>query len=373
MLIVVNTRYLRKNKMDGIGYFTYNTLKYIVTNNPQIEFHFLFDSPIDKEFIFADNVKPYLLFPPAKHAVLNILWFEWSVRRYLKRVNPDLFLSPEGILCLGWKGKQFCVMHDINFVHIPKDLKWTNRTYNNAFFPRCAKKAAHMATLSEYSKADIVSSFGVNAGKIDVVYCGINSFYEPLAEDEKQRVKATYTDGKDYFFFVGTLMPRKNVLRLMQAFELFKKATGSDMKLMLTGGTSYKTQELFSYKEQSAVGSDIIFTGRLNNDELKKVFGAAFCLTFVPYFEGFGIPIIEAMQCDVPVITSNVTSMPEVAGDAAIMVDPYKINEIAAAMQLLFSNASLRKQLIEKGRVQKLQFSWDRTSRLMWDSIKKIL
>src|SRR5688572_30107594 len=99
--------------MDGIGWFTYNTLQWIVKQNSQIEFHFLFDSGIEKEFLFAKNVIPHNLFPPAKHAVLNVIWFEISVKIILEKIQPDLFLSPDGILCLGWKGKQYGVIHDI--------------------------------------------------------------------------------------------------------------------------------------------------------------------------------------------------------------------------------------------------------------------
>src|SRR5687768_9362286 len=122
--------------MDGIGWFTFNTLRSIVAKNPQAEFHFFFDSASDPEFIFGSNVKSYVLFPPAKHALLNVAWFEWSAKRLLNQLQPDLFLSPDGILCLGWKGKQFAVIHDINFLHKPKDLKFSNRKYYNYFFPK---------------------------------------------------------------------------------------------------------------------------------------------------------------------------------------------------------------------------------------------
>src|SRR5947209_1529658 len=120
MRFVVNTRLLRRNEMDGIGWFTFNTLKHIVTQHPEIEFHFLFDSGVQEEFLFGSNVIPHNLFPPAKHAILNVLWFEVGVRRLLYKLNPDLFVSPDGLLCLGWDGKQYGVMHDINYFHNPR-------------------------------------------------------------------------------------------------------------------------------------------------------------------------------------------------------------------------------------------------------------
>ncbi|WP_276482216.1 glycosyltransferase family 4 protein [Paraflavitalea pollutisoli] len=373
MKIAVNTRLLRAGQMDGIGWFTYNTLKYITQNNPGIEFHFLFDSGIDERFLFSPNIVPHNLFPPAKHAVLNVLWFEWSAKRFLNKLSPNLFLSPDGILSLGWKGAQYGIVHDINFHHIPQDLKWSNRTYYNYFFPKYVERANRIATVSSYSKEDIVKTYGTDPGKIDVVYCGINDFFAPVPPAEQQAIKAQYAGGADYFVFVGTLHPRKNIIRLMQAFDLFKQRTGAPVKLVLAGKEMYKTGEMHECKEQLASKQDIVFTGRLPDNDLKKLLGASLALTFVPYFEGFGIPPLEAMQCDVPVIAANATSIPEVVGDAALLVDPYQVADIATAMEQLWEQPALRAQLIAKGQQQKNVFSWERTARLLWEGIGKVL
>lgn len=371
--IVVNTRLLRKEQMDGIGWFTYNTMKYITAANPDIEFHFLFDSGVEDEFVFSKNIIPKSLFPPAKHAVLNVAWFEWSTRNYLKKINPDLFLSPDGILSLGWNGPQYGVIHDINFIHIPEDLKWTNRKYYNYFIPRSARKAARLSTVSAFSKQDIVRNFSIDPGKIDVVYCGINSFFEPATDTEKQEVKRKFTDGQDYFLFVGALHPRKNIIRLMQAYELFRNTTTRNMKLVLAGKEMYRTGEMHEYHSQMKFKQDVVFTGRVQDKELKQLMGGAFCLTFVPYFEGFGIPPLEAMQCNVPVIASNVTSIPEVVGDAALLVDPLSIESICSAMQKVVQDQTLRQELILKGSHRKSVFSWERTASLLWTSISRVL
>jgi glycosyltransferase involved in cell wall biosynthesis len=373
MKIAVNTRLLRKGQMDGIGWFTYNTLQYITRHNPSIEFHFLFDSEIDKSFLFSDNIVPHLLFPPAKHAALNVVWFEWSAKRFLNKLTPDLFLSPDGILSLGWKGKQYGVVHDINFVHIPQDLKWSNRQYYNYFFPKYVQKAAKIATVSTYSKEDIVKTYKADADKIDVVYCGINDFFAPVTPDVQQSIKAKYTNGADYFVFVGSLSPRKNILRLMQAFDLFKQQTGAPVKLVLAGKEMYGGNEMHDCRNSLAYKDDIVFTGRVADDELRGLLGSALALTFVPYFEGFGIPPLEAMQCDVPVVAAAITSIPEVVGDAALLVDPYETDSIAAAMRQLWESPSLRMELIQKGRLQKQVYSWERTAKLLWESITQVL
>jgi glycosyltransferase involved in cell wall biosynthesis len=371
MRIVVNTRLLRKNEMDGIGWFTFNSMKHIVRNNPSVEFHFLFDSGIQEEFLFSPNVVPHNLFPPAKHALLNLAWFEWSVRKILNKLNPDLFFSPDGLLCLGWNGRQHGVIHDLNFFHFPADLKWSNRIYYNHFFPKYAEKAVRLATVSNYSKQDIAKSFKVDPAKIDVVYCGINEFLHPVTEETKWKVKNRLTAGNEYFIFVGTLHPRKNLLRLLTAFDLFKTQTSAGMQLVIAGRPSYKAEDIYRFHSQMKYKKDVKFTGRIDDDEINDVMASAFATVFVPHFEGFGIPIVESMQCEVPVICSNTTSMPEVAADAALLVDPFDNNGICNAMVRMYAENGLREELVIKGRERKKLFSWEVTAAKLWNSIER--
>lgn len=374
MKIAVNTRLLRKNALDGIGWFAYNTLKEITVNHPEIEFHFLFDSGIEDEFLFSNNIIPHNLFPPAKHALLNIIWFEWSAKQLLNRLNPDLFFSPDGILCLGWQGKQYGVIHDINFEHRPEDLKFTNRLYYKYFIPHSSKQACRLATVSEYSKKDIVDTYKIPASKIDVIQLGINQFFQPVnSETTKQEIKEKYANGCDYFIFIGTLHPRKNISRLMLAFDTFKKESKSNMKLLLAGKEMYRTSELHQLKSQLIYGDNIIFLGRQSNENLAELLAAAFCMVFVPLFEGFGLPPIEAMQSNVPVIASNVTSIPEIVGDAALLVDPYNNSQIKTAMFEIAGNSLLRENLVKKGISRSQQFSWKKTAQELWESLQKCL
>jgi glycosyltransferase involved in cell wall biosynthesis len=371
--IVVNTRLLRKKQLDGIGWFEYNTLRIIVKKNPGVDFHFLFDSGLDEEFVFASNITPHNLFPPAKHAILNIAWFEVSVRNVLRKINPDLFLSPDGILCLGWHGPQYPVIHDINFHHNPRDLKWSNERYYNHFFPKFAHRAKRIATVSEYSRKDIENVYGIDGEKIDVVYNGVNTFLHPISDFEKNETKRKFTNNSDFFVFIGTLHPRKNLLRLLRAFDDFKSETQSEIKLLIIGQALYKSDEIYEAAESLGHKRDVIFLGRVEDAMINKILGSALALTFVPTFEGFGIPIIEAMQCDVPVICSNVTSMPEVAGDAALLVNPLNVIDIKNAMIKIYKSGSLRDDLITKGRIRKTFFSWEKTADLLWASITKCL
>ena len=371
MQIVVNTRILLKDRLEGMGWFAYQTLKEITTKNPDVHFVFLFDRNFNEEFIFSDNITPLILSPQARHPFLYYAWFQHSVKVLLNKMQPDLFLSPDGFLSLGAKCKQLPVIHDINFLHHPQDSKWLTAKYYNYYFPKFAKEATRIATVSEYSKHDIAKNYGINEEKIDLVYNGINSFFKPLDEVSKQQTKQKYTAGKDYFINVGSLHPRKNIPNLIRAFSLFKKESNSDLKLVLAGPNYWGVSEVHKVISETNLKDDVIFTGRLADEELNLVLGSAFALTFIPYYEGFGIPLIEAMQTNVPIITSNVTSMPEIAGDAALLINPLEVVDIKNAMMQLLEKPELRADMILKGSSQKQKFSWEKSADLLWRSVLK--
>lgn len=373
MKIVVNTRLLLKNKLEGIGWFTYETLKRITKSHPEHHFIFIFDRTFDQEFIFSDNITPVVLSPQARHPLLFYIWFEYSITRILKDLKADLFLSPDGYLSLSTEVKSLAVIHDLNFEHYPKDLPYLVRRYYQYFFPKFAHKAVRIATVSEYSKQDIATTYGVESNKIDVVYNGVGESFAPVSEEEKRNTKNKYTRSSDFFLFIGSLHPRKNITRLFLAFDEFKKSTSSDIKLLIVGQKYWWTNEIEHAFKNMQFQADVLFTGGLPHQELKNIIASAMALVYVSYFEGFGIPILEAMQCDVPVITSNITSMPEVAGDAALFVDPFSVDSIKEAMLKIANDEQMRITLIEKGRERRQVFSWDKTAGLLWESIEKII
>lgn len=371
MNILVNTRLLLSGKLEGIGWFTYENLKRITNKHPEHQFYFLFDRTYSKEFIFAENVVPVVAGPPTRHPVLWWFWFEWVVPRIIRKYKIDLFVSPDGYLSLSAKVKTLLVIHDINFIHRPQDLPFLTGKYYNYFTPKFARKATRIATVSEYSKQDIATSYAVSADKIDVVYNGANVIYKPLTVDEKQAIRMEHTAGNPYFIFIGALHPRKNVARLLQAFDKFKEEFQSPFKLVIVGEKMFKSEDIQNSYQSMKHSDEVVFSGRLAPEILRNLLSSALALTFVPYFEGFGIPIVEAFNCDTPVITSNLTSMPEVAADAALLVDPFSVEDIKNAMLKMASDEKLRDDLIEKGRIRRQDFSWDKTSEKLWVSMMK--
>jgi len=373
MILAFNTRLLIKDKLDGIGWFTFHTLKRIVKNNPEHTFYFIFDRKYSDEFIFAENVKPVIVGPPTRHPVLWNFWLRYSLPRFLKKIKADIFVSPDGFLPYEITIPSLIVIHDINFVHRPKDLPYLTALFYLKRFSEFAQKAGKIATVSEYSKNDITNTYLISPKKISVVYNGADEAFKPVEENIKIKIRNKYSDGKPYFVFVGSLHPRKNIIGLIEAFDVFKKKTNSDLKLLIVGPFFFKNSTMMNIYKQLKYKDDILFTGRLDMDELTKVVGSAYALTMVSYFEGFGIPLLEAMYCDVPVISSNVTSMPEVTEEAALYVNPSDIYDIADKMEKMASNNELRESLIKKGRIQRTKFSWDKTAEKLWNEIEKLM
>ena len=373
MRIAVNTRFLLKGKLEGIGWFTNEVMKRLVLNHPEHEFIFLFDRPYDEQFIFAKNIIPVVIPPPARHPILWYIWFEWSVKRALKKYKADVFISPDGLLSLASKVPTILVVHDLAFEHYPEHLPFRFRYYLKKFTPRFVKKASHTVTVSTYSKQDLIDTYQADPEKLSVIYNGAHSFYKPLDFTTRQTIKDRYANGCEYFVFAGALHPRKNVSNLLKAFAQFKRKQRSNMKILIIGRFAWNADEIRVAIEKHPFGSDVLHYDYMQVEELSRVIGAAYALTFVSLFEGFGIPILEAMQCEVPSIVSNTSSMPEVAGNTALLVNPNSVEEIAAAMSKLYKDEGLRSELIANTREQVKKFSWDQSALAFYSIIEKIV
>jgi glycosyltransferase involved in cell wall biosynthesis len=368
MRIGVNTRLFVKGKMDGIAWFTYEIFKRIVIQHPEHEFIFFFDRPYDPYFIFAPNVKPVVVYPQARHPLLWYLFFEMGIKKALSREKIDLFISPDGWLCLHTDVKTINVIHDLNFAHYPAFIPFLYRKYYHYFFPRFAKKADHLITVSQFSKEDIVNLYHIDKQKIDIVYNAASDDFFEVDEPTKKETMQQLTGGVPYFVFVGSAHKRKNVERIMRAFDQFREKY-ADFKFVFAGSNKYWDKDIKNTYNQLKHKSDIVFTGYLSTADMNRVVSSALALIYPSLFEGFGVPIVEGFAAHVPVITSNVSSMPEVAGNAALLVDPLSITEIVNAMNKIATDEQLRKKLIQLGAERSSAFSWDKSAQQFWNII----
>jgi glycosyltransferase involved in cell wall biosynthesis len=371
--IAVNTRLLIKDKLEGIGYFIHETLRHITVNHPETDFYFLFDRKHSEEFIFSPNVRAVELFPQARHPFLYVWWFEWSVANWLNRYQPNMFLSPDGYCSLRTRVPQLSVMHDIAYEHYPHHNKYLQQKYYQFFMPHFAAKAKRIATVSQYSKMDIITHYGITPEKIDVVYSAVKNVFSPLQPTEKISATERFGAGKEYFIYAGSVNPRKNVSTLLRAFDRFKFDTQSDFKLVIAGAKGWQTDEIFKAYQSLHHRQDVFFTGRLSEPELRLAIGGAFAFVYVSLFEGFGVPPLEAMACGVPVITSSSSSMPEICGDAALLAQPESVEDIVEKMKLLYQSSERRNTLIKKGFIQCKKYSWQETAALLWNSCEKTM
>jgi glycosyltransferase involved in cell wall biosynthesis len=222
-------------------------------------------------------------------------------------------------------------------------------------------------TVSNFSKQDIVQTYGISNNKISVVYNGISDEFRVLTSEEIAETREQFANGKPYFLFVGSLHPRKNVQRLVQAFAEFS-LENSEIDLVIVGNAMWK-QEVFQLTAETK--KRVHFLGHLSTNELSRVTGAAFALSYVPYFEGFGIPLVEAMRCGIPIVSANKSCLPEIAGDAAIYCDPFSVEDITAQLYTLSNDSILHKQLAEHALTRSTLFSWDKAAEEVWQVLNE--
>ncbi len=369
MRIAINTRFLISNKLEGIGWFTWEVAKELVANHPEHHFIFLFDRPFAPKFIPADNVEGIIVQPPARHAILWWWWFEMAIPKVLSRHKIDVFLSPDSYCSLRSKVPSVMVCHDIAFCHYPKQVPFHGRVFYKYFVPKYLKRANRIISVSDFTKQDIIRQYQTPSEKIAVACNGVRSVFRVVSEIEKVKVKQQYSQGEDYFFYLGSVHPRKNLARLIQAFDQFKTASSSPIKLLIGGRMAWQTTAIEQALANAQHRSDIHLLGYLDDSQLAKILGSAIALTYPSIFEGFGVPLLEAMYAEVPILTSNTSSLPEVAGDAAILVDPRSIDSISRGMQTLYESPSTQAALIKKGQLQRQKFSWKRAASIVWDNI----
>ena len=371
MKVAVNARFLLTDYLEGYGYFIYETFKHIIKNHPEHEFIFIFDRPFDKRFLLSSNVKAIIAGPPARHPLLWKLWYDIKVPAVLRKFKADVFISCDGFCSLTTKVPQCLVVHDLAFLHYPSFTKKSHLFFYKKYTAKFLNKAKSVATVSEFSKRDIISQYKIPADKIDIVYNAAKEIFHPLSYEEKKITKEKYTEGKEYFAYAGAIHPRKNLINLLKAFSGFKKRQQTNMKLVLAGRLAWKYESFIKSLKTYKYRNDVVMTGYLNEEELVKIIGAAYAVVYPSFFEGFGVPVLEAMNCNTPVITSTGSSMQEIAKDAVLYADANNHNDIADKMMRVYKDENLRNELIQKGKHIVQLYSWDKTAELLWQTVLK--
>lgn len=373
MKIAVNARFLLPNRMEGIGFFTQEVCRRLVARCPEHHFLFYFDRPFSERFIFGSNVAGIVVSPPARHPFLWYTWFEWRLAQELGKQKGAVFFSPDGYCSLSAKAPTVLVCHDIAYLHYPDQIPFLVRQYYQHFVPRYLQRAEQVVTVSQFVKEDILRHYPTtDAQKISVACNGVKTGFAPLSEAEKTAVRQQYTRGQSYFFYLGAVHPRKNVERLIMAYDRYRLLGGQPAQLLLGGRLAWQTSATQAAHRQARYASDIHFLGYVPDAEAPRLLAAAKAFIYPSLSEGFGVPVLEAMHCEVPIISSLSSSLPEVAGDAALLVDPESVEAIAEAMLALDRSSDLGNSLVARGRLQRQQFSWEKATDVVQQALENL-
>ncbi|MEZ5901017.1 MAG: glycosyltransferase family 1 protein [Hyphomicrobiaceae bacterium] len=264
--------------------------------------------------------------------------------------------------------RQVCTMHDIIPVEHPE---WFNPRFAAWYawlLPRLLKRVDHLIAVSQFTKERIVEKFGVDQSKISVVWNGVDDQFRPRTEAEIDNVReALGIKSKNYILCLGSLEPRKNVPRLLQAWDLISRQLPDEVELVISGKVG--ASKVFSSAGLSEIPERVHFTGYVNQEQLPALYSGALALVYPSLYEGFGLPPLEAMACGTAVVTSASTSLQEVVGDAAVLVDPLDIGSIAESIVAVVENEALRHDLSKRGLERAQNFTWDRSA----DATREIL
>lgn len=280
------------------------------------------------------------------------------------------FIVPPGV-----KGKKIAVVHDMSYDAFPETVRWKTKTMLRLNLKRACRRADKIMTISEFSKLEIVRVTGMNPKHVVVVPCGVdqNVFHPAAKQEAVEAVKRKYGLPNKYFLYLGTLEPRKNIERMLVAYaELLKRKTNVPI-LALAGRKGWMYTSIFERTKALGLEEHVRFLGYIEDAETPFLLCGAHAFFFPSLYEGFGMPVLEAMACGTPVLTSNVSSLPEVTGSAAILVDPLDIGAICDGMELLLENDELRFRLRREGIERAQMFTWARSATKVMEIYRELV
>jgi glycosyltransferase involved in cell wall biosynthesis len=330
-----------------------------------------------------DSANSYTIYVTRRAAVerFSNRWPNVSVRATLPHtpliripltLSAELRKNPVDVLHVQFTAPPFSPcpvvvsIHDLSFEHLPQTFKWRSRKQLRITVPRSARQAAQVIALSRHGRDDIIETYGVEPEKVTVIPLAAPAHFQPvLNEQELQRVRQTYGIEGDYILSVGAIQPRKNLSRLVAAYSRLRPIgpKGNLPKLVLVGKWGWLYEETLRSIKELETSDSVVLTGYVPESDLPALYSGALAFVYPSYFEGFGLPPLEAMQCGTPVIVGNRTSLPEVIGDAGMLVDPFDVDDITAAIVKVISDSDFREQLRVKGLERASIFNWQKTAR----------
>ena len=331
----------------------------------------------------VDQTNHYTLYVTKQTAVDRFAnrWPNVSVRMTLPHtplvripltLSHELRRRPVDVLHVQYTAPPFAripivaTIHDLAFEHLPETFNRRSWMQMRLTIRNTARRAAQIITLSDYSRQDIIKTYGISPDRVTVTPAAAAERFAPVvAPDELRMVRTQYGIERDYFLSLCSLQPRKNLGKLIEAYSFLRELRPSQQlpQLVLAGPRGWLDHEISRAADQSPLRNDIKFTGYVQEADLPALYSGSICFIYPSYFEGFGLPLLEAMQCGAPVLAGNRTSLPEVVGDAGVLFDPFDARAIAETLARINDDCKYREQLIAKGRQRAQTFQWATTAR----------
>ena len=359
MNIGVNARLLSDKPLEGMGRYTLETVYAMAKAHPESNFYLFFDHKIYQKYLLLPNMFGVLLWCPTKHPILILTWFEILLPFFLKKYKIDVFYSADNFTSLISSTPSVIICHDLAYKHMPEGISKTYLLFYRFFMPRYIIRAKSVGTVSTFVKGDIESFFNFSKK----IFVAPNSL-PTIGFNHSDNSTFAEIPGP-YFIYVGSIHPRKNVLRMIEAFLKFNSQSQNKYFLVLLGRNAWGNDELKAYLKSEKI---IHLKNISDNSKFKYISGSC-GLLYVSLNEGFGIPILEGFACGVPVITSNVSSMPEIASVGALLVDPESVQEISTALQTIATDTNKCQELIIKGRKRLSNYSWDLAAKEIYKNL----
>lgn len=355
------------NDPSGVGTYTRELVRNLLKIDKHNEYVLFFFAEFSEvaEFERPNVVIKY--FPPIRHKkYLPIIYSHFLISQTIRKEKLGACLFPANIIPLGYFGKSVVTIHDLAVYKLPELFPDKIINFDRKIVvPASLRKAAKIVAVSNSTKNDIIGLFKIKDEKIVMIYEGAPSV----------KVLSQTKINRPYFLFLGTIEPRKNIERLIKSFTNFVQADRWRGELVLAGRNGWKNNEVFELikKSNKAMGRGAIkYLDYVAETDKPKLYGESLAFVFPSLYEGFGLPVLEAMSYGVPVITSNNSSLPEVAGGAAILVDPLNVKQITEALRRLATDVKFRQSMIEKGRKKSQEFTWEAAARQTLKVLREI-
>lgn len=356
MLIGIDASRVTETQKTGTEYYSYNIILALLKQDKQNRYVLYSRENLDFPDFGHENISKKII-------RMTRLWTQIGLAAEVYLNPPDILFIPAHTLPLiRPRGlKSIVTIHDLGYEYLEEYHKFPQRLYLNKSTVFASKHASHLIAVSQATKKDLVERLGVSSSRISVVYEGINKeIFKPQSKKVVGEVKEKY-GLKEYLLFVGTIQPRKNLKNLILAYaQIYNKY---DIDIVIAGKSGWLDKDIYQLPKELNIEGRVKFLHYVPQKDLPALYSGAKALTFPSLFEGFGLPIVEAFACGLPVLTSNVSSMPEVANNSALLINPYDIFSITKGLEQILSNNNLREQLTRKGFERAKLFSWEKAAK----------